>query len=73
MKRIIAYILCFIIIFGTIFSVGNVNVSAEDESEISVLFIGNSFTKFGSVQYGVASILNEMTRATGKNLKCKSI
>lgn len=73
MKRIIAYILCFTIIFGTIFSVGNVNVSAEDESEISVLFIGNSFTKFGSVQYGIASILNEMTRATGKNLKCKSI
>lgn len=43
-----------------------------EQSEIKVLMIGNSFTKRSS-QYGVGSILEELSKAGNKNLSVKTV
>lgn len=71
-KKIVAGFLCFMLLVNMFAGFKTVSASTSEE-KISVLFIGNSFTKYGQVSYGVPSILGEMAKATGKKINCTTI
>ena len=71
-KKIVAGFLCFMLLVNMFAGFKTVSASTS-EKEINVLFIGNSFSKYGQVSYGVPSILGEMAKATDKKIKCTTI
>ena len=73
-KRLVACLLCVTLLSQVTMPVlAEENTQQNEEESIRILFVGNSFTRYGSQGYGVPYALDKLAKQNNKNIDITTI